>query len=129
MRNLLVTAFVAVICGVMGAMGYLQLFGPTPGKPLDQSKNELGSSSQTKLRTGSRGEATSGSSNEAPASSASVAHQSSAPGLGSTDEASELKQRIVDLNQQIARLGERVDRLQELLSLTLPLLQRIAPKG
>ena len=35
----------------------------------------------------------------------------------------------MNLNRQIDRLGERVDRLQELLSLAVPLLQRIAPKN
>jgi len=35
----------------------------------------------------------------------------------------------MDLKQRIDRFGEQVDRIQQLLSLAVPLLQRIAPKS
>ena len=62
----------------------------------------------------------------APAQTADT--QSLAPGPSSAQAADDLKQQIMSLSKRIDRLGERVDRLQELLSLAVPLLQRIAPK-
>ena len=46
-----------------------------------------------------------------------------------TQHMDQTRQQIRNLDGQIDRLGERVDRLQQLLSLAVPLLQRIAPKN
>jgi hypothetical protein len=117
MTNLLVTAAVSLTCGAIGAIGYTHFFGPTASDP---------SSSHSQTETPSTSESSSTQSGRGPATTALTQ-----PGAGMAkiaDEASELKQQIMNLNKRIERLGERVDRLQELLSLAVPLLQRIAPK-
>jgi Sodium/hydrogen exchanger family len=53
---------------------------------------------------------------------------SSISGFSLAQEVAKLKQQIGSRNQRIDRLGERVDRLQTLLSVAMPLLQRIARK-
>ena len=125
--NLLITATVALICGVFGAMGYSYFFGSKPGEPSSsQSKTEAGSSQESSSKTKSDGGPNTDSAN---ASSNRASTSSATPGSSSANEADELKQQIMNLNQRIDRFGERVDRLQELLSLAVPLLQRMAPKN
>ena len=127
MTNLLITAAVALICGVIGAMGYSHFFGPKPGEASSsQSKTEAGSNKESGAKSKSGG----GSDTESAKESGTQASTASAiPGVSSAQEVDELKQQIRNLNQKIDRLGERVDRLQQLLSLAVPLLQRIAPKN
>jgi hypothetical protein len=120
-RNLLSTATVAAIFGVLGAMGYSHFFGSKPGDPsLFQSKTEAELSTKTKSDGGPNTDSANASSNRA-----SIA----IPGSGSDKEVYELKQQIISLNQRIDRFGEQVDRIHQLLSLAVPLLQRIAPKS
>ena len=104
-------------------MGYSHFFGPKPGEPASsQSKTDAGSNKN---------------SSEAPAGRGiqdgvgrRIEHTGFDldPRISPSQEADDLKQQIKNLNQKIDRLGERVDRLQQLLSLAVPLLQRIAPK-
>jgi len=127
LKNLLITATVALICGVLGAMGYSHFFGSKPGEPSSsQSKTEAGSSQESSSKTKSDGGPNTDSAN---VSSNGASTSSAIPGPSSAKEADELKQQIMNLNQRIDRFGERVDRLQELLSLAVPLLQRMAPKN
>ena len=124
--NLLTTAAVALICGVIGAMGYSHFFGSKSGDPSSsQSKTEAGSSQESNSKTRSGGGPNTDSAN---ASSNRTSTSSAIPGSSPPEEADELKRQITNLNQRIDRLGQQVDRLQELLSLTVPLLQRITPK-
>jgi hypothetical protein len=126
MTSLLITAAVALISGVVGAMGYSHFVDSKSGEPsAAPSKSEAGSSKET--RSGSKG---GGGSNtdSAKESSAQALTSSSTSGFGATQEGENLKQQIVNLNKRIDRLGEDVARLQELLSLAVPLLQRMAPK-
>ncbi len=119
-------AAVGLVCGVLGAMGYLYFFGPKPGDASSsQSKTDAGSNQES-----SSGGKSGGGSNTVSAkdSGTQASTSTSVPGLSSAQEASELKQQIRDLNQRINRLGEEVDRVEQLLSLAVPLLQRIAPK-
>jgi hypothetical protein len=121
MKNLLITAAVALVCGVIGAMAYAHFFG---------SKSDRSSSSQTKHEAG----ANQGSSSRTKsgggshAETAPTSTSSSVRGSRSAQGADALNEQIKDLTWRIDRLGERVDRLQQLLSLAVPLLQRIAPK-
>ena len=108
--NPILTAVIALVCGVAGAAGYSYFFAPKPAEP-----------SQSKTESGSDKKSSSGATQTADT-------QSLAPGSSSAQAADDLKQQIMSLSKRIDRLGERVDRLQELLSLAVPLLQRIAPK-
>jgi hypothetical protein len=127
LKNLLITATVASIFGVLGAMGYSHLFGSKSGDPSSsQSKTEAGSSQESSSKTKSDGGPNTDSAN---ASSNGASTSSAIPGSSSAKEADELKQQIMNLNQRIDRFGEQVDRIQQLLSLAVPLLQRIAPKN
>ena len=121
LTNMLITAVVSLSCGAAGAMGYAHFIGPDLGNP---------HSSHSQADPGSHKESTATKKSEG-GSTAQSAHD---PGTqASTDlsiqEFNELKQQITKLGQRIDRLGEQVDRTQTMLSLALPLLQRIAPKN
>jgi TolA-binding protein len=127
MLNLMLTAVVALGCGVLGAMGYSHYISPKPGESSSsQTKTDAGSkkASSPKSEAGGKGNTESAKDAGTEASAAS-----SIPGLSPAQEVVELKQQIRDFNQKIDRLGERVERLQTLLSVAVPLLQRIAPKN
>ena len=127
LKNLLITATVAAIFGVLGAMGYSHFFGSKSGEPSSsQSKTEAGSSQESSSKTMSDGGPNTDSAN---ASSNGASTSSPIPGSSSAKEADELKKQIMDLKQRIDRFGEQVDRIHQLLSLAVPLLQRIAPKS
>ncbi len=127
LKNLLITAMVAAIFGVLGAMGYSHFFGSKSGEPSSsQSKTEVVSSQESSSKTMSDGGPNTDSAN---ASSSQVSTSSPIPGSSSAKEADELKKQIMDLKQRIDRFGEQVDRIHQLLSLAVPLLQRIAPKS
>lgn len=120
--NIFITAVVALISGVIGAMGYTYYVGPKPGEPpSSRSVAETGRNQEPNSKSQSGGGSTQ-QSTEASASSV-------APAISAAQEVAELKQQIKNLNQRLARLGEEVDRLQTQLSLAVPLLQRIAPKN
>jgi hypothetical protein len=120
MTYVLLTA-VSLACGVIGAMGYAHFLGPQPGEPSS-------SQSQTGSNKASGSTKTSAGSGTKSANQTSTNESASDAAIESSQEAGDLKQQIVNLNKRIDRLGERVDRLQELLSLAVPLLQRLAPK-
>jgi hypothetical protein len=121
--NLLSTATVAALFGVLGAMGYSHFFGSKSGDPSSfQSKAQAELSSSSKSDGGPNTDSAKASSNQAPTSSAIT-------GSSSDKEVYELKLQIMNLNQRIDRFGEQVDRIHQLLSLAVPLLQRIAPKS
>ncbi len=127
LKNLLITAMVAAIFGALGAMGYSHFFGSKSGEPSSsRSKTEAGSSQDSSSKTMSDGGPNTDSAN---ASSSQVSTSSPIPGSSSAKEADELKKQIMDLKQRIDRFGEQVDRIHQLLSLAVPLLQRIAPKS
>jgi hypothetical protein len=126
MTNLLLTAAVALISGIVGAMGYSWLLGSKPDEPTSsRSKAEAVSNKESSSSSKPGGQSQTGSANE---SGTRGLTSSSIPGIGSAQQVEELKQQIVNLNKRIDRLGEDVARLQELLSLAVPLLQRLAPK-
>jgi hypothetical protein len=128
MKSLLATGAVALVCGVIGAMGYSYFFGPKP---------QASASTQSGKQAGSKGESA-GKSQDGAASKAELPNEASTmesspsasamPGEISMEDAETLNQQLAKLTARIDRLGERVDRLQELLGLAVPLLQRLAPK-
>jgi hypothetical protein len=122
MANLLATTAVALIAGALGAFGFLYFYGPEAGEfALSPSKTESGSN---------KGSSSIGKSDGGSAlASAAEPGPSVIVGADSSSEAGELRQQIKNLNHKIDGLGERLDRLQQLLSLAVPLLQRIAPKN
>jgi hypothetical protein len=121
-----VTTFaIALLAGVIGAMGYLHFFGPKPVERSSSSQSEAKSGKDSSLKGGSDGGTKIASGSE---SSTQGSTSSSIPGVSGSPEADELKQQIKTLKLKLDGLGERVDRLQHLLSLAVPLLQRISPK-
>ncbi|HZW34690.1 MAG TPA: hypothetical protein VFF52_28450 [Isosphaeraceae bacterium] len=126
MKNLLITAAVAVIGGAIGAMGYSYFFG---------SKSDESSSSQSKSGSRSQKEASSktksgGGSNKdsGKESNAQASTSSSIPGFSSAEDAETLKKQILDLMQRIDRLGERVDRMTRPKDETPPVLHTLQIK-
>ena len=122
--NLLVTGVVALICGALGAMGYLQFLGAkasaSPASPFQGgSKDSPSSNTQA---GGALGTESARDSSTQPPSSSSVS------GAVSSHEADALKEQITNLTRHVDRLGEEVERVEHLLSLAVPLLQRMAPK-
>ena len=105
----------SLICGALGAMGYSHFVESKSDEPSSQSRPDTASSKEPSST------ATSGKTSRAESA------KNSSSGA-SAEESGELKQQIISLNKRIDRLGERVDRVQELLSLAVPLLQRLAPK-
>jgi hypothetical protein len=121
LTNMLITAVVSLSCGAAGAMGYSHFFGPDSGDShSSHSQADAGSHKESTANRKSGGGSTAESAHD-PSTQASTA--------SSVQEFNELKQQITKLGQRIDRLGEQVDRSQTMLSLALPLLQRIAPKN
>ncbi len=120
MRNLLVTAGVALICGVIGAMGYSYFFESKDDKSGDSSQEKKASSSS---KSGGGGNSkNSGKESNAPSTSSAI------PGFTSSDDAETLKKQIMDLMQRVDRLGERVDRMTRPKEETPPVLRTMQIK-
>jgi hypothetical protein len=120
MKNFLISATVPLIAGVLGAMGYEHFLGAKAGAPSSSvSSTESGSGSKSEGGTNAE---------SAKGSNAKASTSSSIPAVTGSPEADLLKQQIKSLSQKMDRLGERVDRVQQLLSLAVPLLQRMALK-
>jgi hypothetical protein len=124
MKNLLITAVVALVCGVIGAMGYSYFFGSKSDE--SSSKNQSGtrkeSSSKKKSGGGSQEKESGKESNEQASTSSSI------PGFSSAEDADTLKKQIMDLMQRVDRLGERVDRMTRPRDETPPVLHTLQIK-
>ncbi len=122
MRTLLVTAGVALLCGVIGAMGYSYFFGSkTDNSSSEQSESKKDSSSKKKSSGGSNEES-------GKESNSQTSTSSSTPGFSSAEDADTLKKQIMDLMQQVDRLGERVDRMTRPKDETPPVLHTLQIK-
>jgi hypothetical protein len=128
-RNLAITAAVALSCGVIGAMGYLHFFTPESGESTtSHSKTEAGTKDGSSVNGQSAGKSgTTPALDSSTRARASIG--SSVVGYGSTPEFVERKEQITNLDQRIDRLGQQVDGIQRMLGLALPLLLRISPKS
>lgn len=126
MRNFLVIIAVAVIGGTIGAMGNAYFFGKQAGDPSEGQNRSTGRTNRDSNADSTKGQSPQTQANE---SSMQTPAGTPIPGVGSAQEVEDLKQQIRNLNQRISGLNERVDRLQDLLSLAVPLLQRLAPKN
>jgi hypothetical protein len=120
--QLLITGLVALACGTAGAWGYMHFFATESGASTSKSTKEAGSNEQSTSKTAS--DAGDGSS-----SHQSTTSSSAASGASSSPEAGELKEDILNLSRRIDRLTQDIERLQQLMSLAVPLLQRITPKS
>ena len=119
--HMLITAVVSLCCGAVGAMGYSHFFGPDPGDPHPSHSQADAGLHKESTANGKSGEGSTAEPAHDPSIQASTA--------SSMHEFNELKEQITKLGQRIDRLGEQVDRTQTMLSLALPLLQRISPKN
>jgi hypothetical protein len=109
MKHLLITAGVALVCGVIGAMGYAYLFGPnSKGSSPEGSQGKSDSSS--KKESGSKEKSGGGESTESgKGSNAQALTTNSIPGFSSVKDADMLKQQIKDLSRRVDHLRERVN--------------------
>ena len=109
MKNLLITAGVALVCGVIGAMGYAYFFGPkSKGSSSEGSQGKSDSSS--KKESGSEEKSGGGESKQSgKESDAQASTTNSIPGVSSAKDADMLKQQIKDLSRRVDQLRERVD--------------------
>jgi hypothetical protein len=123
--NLVLTAAVALICGALGAMGYAHFYESRHGQT-SSSHSTAESGTQEKASTNGKlvGELTAEDVKNAVPNWSTV---SSTPGTSSGSELAELKDQMRSLNLKIDRLGTEIDRVQNVLSLAVPLLQRLAP--
>ena len=125
-KNLLITAGVALLCGVIGAMGYSYFFESKSDKSSDQSQDKNNSSSKKKSSSKKSG----GGSNKESGkeSNAQASTSSSIPGFSSAEDADTLKKQIMDLMQRMDRLGERVNRMTRPKDQTPPVLHTLQIK-
>ena len=122
MKNLLMTASVALVCGVIGAMGYSYFFGPKSAGP--KSKESQGKSdSGPEKKSGSAESKESGKGSSAHASTTS-----SLPGLSPAQDVDMLKQLITDLSRRVDHLRERVDGVTLPMDATPPALRKMQVK-
>lgn len=128
MKNLLITGGVALVFGVLGAMGYSYFFGSkSGGSSSEQSKGK--SESGSKKESSSKKSSGGGSGKESgKESNAQAATSSSIPGFTSAEDADTLKRQIMDLMQRVDRLGERVDRMSRPKDETPPVLHTLQIK-
>lgn len=127
MRNLVVTAGVALLCGVIGAVGYSYFFGSKDKQSGDSSQGK--SESAKKNASSSRKSGGGGKSKDSGKQSNSQASTSdSIPGFTSAEDADTLKKQIMDLMQRVDRLGERVDRMTRPKDQTPPVLRTMQIK-
>ena len=109
LKNLLITAGVALVCGVIGAMGYAYCFGPkSKGSSPKGSQGKSGSSS--KKESGSEEKSGGGESKQSGKESDSQASTTnSISGVSWVKDADMLKQQIKDVSRRVDQLRERVN--------------------
>ena len=126
-KNLLITAGVALVCGVIGAIGYSYVFGSKSDESgQSQDRNEQARSKQASSAKKSGGGGSSKDSGKE--SNAQASTSSSIPGFSSAEDADTLKKQIMDLMQRVDRLGERVDRMSRPKDETPPVLRTMQIK-
>ncbi len=130
MRNLLVTAGVALLCGVIGAVGYSYFFESRDRQSGDSSRSQGKTASAKPKNASSAGKSGGGgtSKDSGQQSNAQASNSSAIPGFTSADDADTLKKQIVDLMQRVDRLGERVDRMTRPKDETPPVLRTMQIK-
>ena len=128
MKNLLITAGVGLVCGVIGAMGYSYFFGPKSAGSTakeSQAKSDSGSTEESgpEKKSGSAESNDSGRGSNAQGSTTS-----SIPGVSPPNDADMLKQLITDLSRRVDHLRERVDSVTLPMDATLPALRKMQIK-
>jgi hypothetical protein len=109
MKNLLITAGVALVSGVIGAMGYAYSFGPK-SKGSSPEGSQAKSDSSSKKESGSKEKSGGGESKESgKGSNAQASTTNSIPGVSSVKDADMLKQQIKELSRRVDHLRERVN--------------------
>ena len=102
-------AGVGLVCGMIGAMGYVHFFGPK-SKEFSSDQSQAKGKSGSKKKSGSGEKPRRGESQKlVDASNAQALTTTSVPGVASSKGADVFKQQIKDLSQRVDRLRERVD--------------------
>jgi hypothetical protein len=122
-KNLVMTAGVGVICGFVGAAGYLYFVGPKPSE-----------SSSTAEQSGSGSEKAVAKKKKSDFSGTRTVMESNShgaawiPGFTSSDDAETLKKQIANLVQRLDGLTERLDRMTRPKDETPPVLHTMQVK-
>ncbi len=125
MKSILITAGVALVCGVIGAMSYAYFFGPKSRGPGSEESQSKGDSDSTK-DSSPKDKSGSGESKESgKRSNAQAATQGSLPGVSWAKDADMLKQLITDLSRRVDHLRERVDGVTLPTDATPPALRKM----
>ena len=128
MKSILITAGVALVCGVIGAMGYAYFFGPKskgPSSAGPQGKSD----SSSKKESGAKEKSGGGESKESgKESNAQASTANSILGVSSAKDADMLNQQIKDLSQRVDQLRERLDGVTKPTDATPPLLRTMQIK-
>ena len=123
-KSLLITASVALVCGVIGAMGYAHFFGPkSKESSSDQSQGK--SDSGSKNEPGPKGKSGGGESKE---SNGQASTTNSIPSVSPAKDADIVKQQIKELAQRVDHLRVRVDSVTRPTDATPPLLRTMQIK-
>ena len=128
MKNLLITAGVALVCGVIGAMGYSYFLGPKSAGSMSRESQGKSDSGPTK---DSGPEKKSGNAESQALGKGSNAHastSSSISGVSPANDAEMLKQLITDLSRRVDHLRERVDGATLPMDATPPALRKMQIK-
>jgi hypothetical protein len=127
-KHLLITASVALICGVSGAMGYGYFFGPkekAASTDHSQAKGDPGSKKKSES-TANRGASDNKQSGDDSSVQASTANSTSA--VPSAQDAAMVKRQLKDLSQRVDDLLERVEGVTRPVDQTPPLLRMMQIK-
>ncbi len=122
MKNLLMTAVVGLLSGVVGAAGYTHFFGAKP--------EESGSAEQKPVTVskGAPEKGTSAFSGTQSVNESNARTASSIPGFTASDDADTLKKQIASLMERIDGLSGRIDRLSRPKDETPPVLHTMQIK-
>ncbi len=127
-KSLLITAGVALVCGVIGAMGYSYFFGPKSRGPTSEESQGKSDSGSTKVSSPKEKSGSGESKESGKGSNAQAATKSSVPGVSSAKAADMLKQLITDLSRRVDHLRERVDGVTRPTDATPPALRKMQVK-
>ncbi len=128
MKNLLITAGVALACGVIGAMGYSYFFGPKSAGPKSKESQGKSDSGSTKDSGPEKKSGSAESKESGKGSNAQASTKNSIPGVSPAKDADMLKQLITDLSRRVDHLRERVDGVTLPTDATPPALRKMQIK-
>lgn len=130
-KTMLVTAVLALVCGVGGAWGYSAMFGPSKSDKQDGDSSKSDSSKSDSGKSDSdKGDKSGGKSggNKGKDSGSGGASASEIPGFSSARDADTFKKELEHLAHRLDLLGGRIDQLTTNEDKTPPVLHTVQRK-